>query len=53
LVRTLVNETQTAGRKTVAWDGLNEAGNPVATGTYFYRLAGPGFEQTRKMVHLK
>jgi hypothetical protein len=53
LVRTLVNGMQSPGQKTVTWDGRNEAGNPVATGTYLYRLTGPGFEQTRKMVLLK
>jgi hypothetical protein len=53
LVRSLVNGDQTAGEKNVTWDGRNDAGNPVATGTYLYRLTGPGFEQTRKMVFLK
>ena len=53
LVRTLVNGEQSPGQKTVTWDGRNKAGNPVATGTYLYRLTGPGFEQTRKMVLIK
>lgn len=53
LVRTLVNGAQTAGLKTVEWNGTNDAGNSVATGTYLYRLTGPGFEQTRKMLMLK
>ncbi len=53
LVRTLVDGPQNAGQKTVVWDGLNETGNQVATGAYFYRMTGPGFEQTRKMMLLK
>lgn len=53
LVRTLVNGAQTEGYKSVTWDGRNEAGNAVATGTYFYRLTAPGYEQTRKMVLIK
>jgi hypothetical protein len=53
LVRTLVNGPVAGGQKSVTWDGLNEAGNPLATGLYLYRLKGPGFEQTRKMVLLK
>jgi hypothetical protein len=53
LVRTLVNGAQMAGQKTVTWDGRNEAGNAVATGIYLYRLTGPGFERTRKMVLLR
>ncbi len=53
LVRTLVNGNQGEGMKTIAWDGRNEAGNPVATGTYLYRLTGTAFDQTRKMVLLR
>jgi flagellar hook assembly protein FlgD len=53
LLRTLVDQAQGEGNKDVTWDGRNEAGHPVATGTYFYRLSAPGFTQTRKMVLLK
>ena len=53
LVRTLVDGEQASGRKTVAWDGRNQTGEPAATGVYLYRLTGPGFEQTRKMIMLK
>jgi hypothetical protein len=53
LVRTLIAGVQSPGQKMIAWDGRNEAGNPVATGTYLYRLTGKGFEQTRKMVLLR
>jgi len=42
LVRTLVDETQGAGFKSVAWNSANEAGLPVATGVYFYRLVAAG-----------
>jgi hypothetical protein len=53
LVRTLVGGPQTAGQKTVTWDGRNAAGNTVAAGAYLYRLTAPGFEQTRKMILIK
>jgi hypothetical protein len=53
LVRTLVNETQAAGQNAVTWDGLTDAGSPVAAGVYLVRLTGPGFAQTRKMMLLK
>ena len=53
LVRTLVNGVLAPGQQTVSWNGLNDAGIPAATGMYFYRLTGPGFAQTRKMMLLK
>lgn len=53
LVRTLEKGFETSGRKSAMWNGLNDAGNPVATGIYIYRLTGPAFEQTRKMILLK
>jgi hypothetical protein len=55
LVRTLVGEMQSAQTEeySVAWDGRNEFGNPVASGIYFCRLATGAFSQTRKMVVLR
>jgi len=53
LVRTLVSGRQTAGEKAVTWDGLNEAGGPVATGVYFCRLIAGDFNEVRKMTILK
>ncbi len=55
LVTTLVNEVQdrTGVCRSVRWDGQNEAGEPVASGVYFYRLVTNGFEKTKKMVLLK
>ena len=37
-VRTLVEADQPAGTYQVAWDGRDAGGQPVASGTYFYRL---------------
>jgi hypothetical protein len=53
LVRTLIDQNETAGRKTITWYGRNDAGQLVATGVYFYRMTAPGFEQTRKMILMK
>jgi hypothetical protein len=50
LVRTLREDVETPGRKTVAWNGRNDNGQAVATGVYFYRMTAPGFERTLKMV---
>ncbi|MCK4776282.1 MAG: T9SS type A sorting domain-containing protein, partial [Candidatus Krumholzibacteria bacterium] len=55
LVRTLVDEVKPplAGGYSVAWDGRTNAGNPVPSGVYFYRLVTQNFMQTRKMILLK
>lgn len=37
-VRTLVNETRYAGEFNVACDWVNDAGLPVSSGVYLYRL---------------
>jgi len=53
LVRTLVDAPMPAGGTSIQWNGRNDGGHRVASGTYFYRLTAPGFEKTRKMVLLK
>jgi hypothetical protein len=53
LVRTLQNGPQPAGKYSVKWNGLNNAGSPVSSGIYFYRLETEGFTGTRKMFILK
>ena len=35
------------------WDGKTEAGEVVASGTYFYQLQAGDYSQTRKQVILK
>ncbi len=52
-VRCLVDRQEAAGQKTVMWDGTNEAGSPVASGLYFYRLRAGDFLETKKMLLLK
>jgi hypothetical protein len=52
-VRTLVNQTQDAGFKSVLWDATNDYGKPVSAGVYLYQIQAGEFVQTRKMVLLK
>jgi len=52
-VRTLINQTQDAGFKSVIWDGTNDFGKTVSAGIYLYQIKAKGFVQTRKMVLLK
>jgi hypothetical protein len=54
LVRTLVDEQVKAGVvNNVQWHGLNDAGQQVSSGVYFYKLVTTNFTQTKKMVLLK
>ena len=58
LVRELSLGYQVAGRYTsrtraAYWDGRNTAGEPVASGLYFYTLTAGDFSSTRRMVILK
>ena len=52
-VRTLVNQTQDAGHKSVTWDATNDYGKPVSAGVYLYQIQAGEFVQTKKMVLLK
>ena len=52
-VKTLVDREMAAGNHTVHWDGKDEAGNPVASGIYFYRLKAKSFDQTKRMLLMK
>ncbi len=50
LVRSLVNETMTAGAHSVRWTGRDDAGKSVASGTYFMRLVANGETSVKSMV---
>jgi len=52
-VRTLVQETASAGVYSVGWDGTDQGGQSVASGVYIYRLTGAGFALTQRMLLLK
>ncbi|MFH1754415.1 MAG: FlgD immunoglobulin-like domain containing protein [Candidatus Latescibacterota bacterium] len=52
-IRTLVDNYEPAGARTVTWNGRNREGIAVASGLYFYRLSAPGFTETRKLVLIK
>jgi hypothetical protein len=52
-VKTLVDETMSAGSYTTTWDGTNYAGEVVSSGIYFYKMIAGGFSSTQKMVLLK
>jgi hypothetical protein len=53
LVQTLMSRDQAAGVYRVQWDGRNQAGQPVASGIYLYRLQAGSSMETRTMMLLK
>ena len=53
VVKTLINDQQTAGYTSLRWDATNEAGSPVSAGIYLYTIQAGDFRQTKMMVLLK
>jgi len=52
-VRVLVDEYQSAGHKSVKWDGRDDQGKEVTSGIYFYRIQAGDFTEAKKMLLLK
>lgn len=52
-VRTLVSKTVTPGNYSSMWDGRDDSGQLMPSGTYIYKLRTQGFEESRKMELLK
>lgn len=52
-VKTLVDEFHPVGNYRVQWDGVDESGQRVGSGIYFYSLNGNNVNMTRKMILLK
>ncbi|MDE0481194.1 MAG: hypothetical protein OXI67_01325, partial [Candidatus Poribacteria bacterium] len=58
VIRSLSLGFQSAGfynsrERAAYWDGKNALGESVASGVYFYQLATPSFQQTRRLVIVK
>jgi len=53
LVRTLADEEKPAGFYSVTWNGTNDQGVRVSSGTYLYTLKVGEFEETKKLTFLK
>jgi hypothetical protein len=53
MIRTLVNEDQTGGAHVAIWNGCDDQGGGVASGTYFARLESEEGVLIRKMMLIK
>ncbi len=49
-IRTLVNEVQSAGIKSIVWDGRNYSNQPASSGIYIYQLQAGNQGRTKKMI---
>ena len=52
-VKTLINQNQDAGYRSVIWNATNNYGEPVSAGIYLYQIQAGEYMQTKKMVLLK
>jgi len=52
-VRTLIDEFQYAGARSITWDGTNQSGQKVSSGVYFMRLSTVKGNSVLKMTLLK
>ena len=52
-VKTLINQNQDAGYRSVVWNATNNYGEPVSAGIYLYHIQAGEDMQTKKMVLLK
>jgi len=52
-IRTLVDVNETAGWKSVEWDGTDRSGRTVNTGVYLYRLEVDRTVLNKKMMYLR
>ena len=52
-VRTIVNEQQNPGYKSVLWNAKDDYGTAVSAGLYIYQVQAGSFIQTKKMILVK
>ena len=52
-VRTIFNQQQAPGYKSLIWDATNDYGKPVSAGIYLYQIQAGEYISTKKMVLLK
>ena len=53
VVKTLVDENLAPGFHSRHWDGLNDNGEKISSGVYFYSITAGEFRKTRGMLMLK
>ncbi len=52
-INEILQQTLATGEHAIAWDAIDQEGNAVSAGVYFYKLAAGDFAATRKMILLR
>ena len=52
-IRTLVDDTQAAGARSVDWDGRDDRGDVVASGAYLLQFRAGTHKETRRIVKVQ
>lgn len=53
LVRTLVDDSRPAGVSRLVWNGTDESGRPLSSGTYFTKMMIGDYARTQKVVLIR
>jgi hypothetical protein len=53
LVRTLVDGIKSKGPNQKIWKGVNDHGDAISSGVYFYKMKAGKYRETKKMILLK
>lgn len=52
-IKTLLSEYTNAGMYLLYWDGSDNTGMQVSSGTYIYRMTAGSYAESKKMIYLK
>tara|TARA_B100000579_G_scaffold300415_1_gene250420 strand:- start:148 stop:462 length:315 start_codon:yes stop_codon:yes gene_type:complete len=52
-IKTLIENTQLSGKRSVTWNATDNNDQPVSAGLYLYKIQKKGIIKTRKMVLIK
>ncbi|MCL1826863.1 MAG: choice-of-anchor J domain-containing protein, partial [Candidatus Cloacimonetes bacterium] len=52
-VSTLIDHNMSVGTHDVVWEGKDDAGHPVSSGIYFYRMKSDDYQSVKRMILMK
>jgi len=51
-IKTIVNNEQPAGTHTLIWDGTNNSGKKIKSGSYYYTIHSGNYTKTQKIIYI-